>query len=49
MQYVTWMTHPGSSLNPTKYVTEAVDSPAMDRKLSMLRKAGVSLTVWYVE
>jgi len=49
MQYVTWVTHPGGSRNPTRYVTEAVDSPVMDRKVSILRKAGVPLTVWYVE
>ena len=49
MQYVTWVTHLGTSANPTKYVTEAVDSPAMDRKLTILRKAGVPLSVWYVE
>jgi len=49
MQYVTWVTHPGGSRNPTRYVTEAVESPVMDRKVSILRKAGVPLTVWYVE
>ena len=49
MQYVTWMTHPGSSLNPTKFATEAVDSPAMDKKVSILRKWGVPFTVWEVE
>jgi hypothetical protein len=49
MQYVTWVTHPGGSRNPTRYVTEAVDSPVMDRKVSILRKAGVPLTVWEVE
>ena len=48
MQYVTWVTHLGSSRNPTKYATEAVDSPAMDRKVSMLRKWEVPFTIWYV-
>jgi hypothetical protein len=48
MQYVTWVTHPGSSLNPTKYATEVVDSPAMDKKVSILRKWGVPFTIWYI-